>query len=408
MTPPPSKRRSSLGEFLLTFALILIVTQLGLRFLFPDAYRGGREAPSGVELRPERRSFTVGNGVVLLLENTRSSPLSLPDHCPAPPVLVARRVEQEWREIDAGSPVIPCASLLTLGPQETIRIDLSPWKYHLFPEPGTYRFTLLEVGGEGSGTGTTTTVRVKSPNVFTALFRGIILKPLYNTLLLLGSIIPDHSLGWSIILLTVLVKVLLFLPSKHALEGQRKLQAVQPKIDVLKKKYGHDQKRLSEETLQVWREHGVNPFRSCLPTIIQIPILIGLFFVVRDGADTALNRHLLYGVWNGAIVDLEPIFLGLLDLRVPNFTVFPLALFLLQFWQMRMMFIPPPSPPKSDQQRSWLERIDQRTIMNYGLPLMVAGFAVTLPSAVSLYWAVSTLFAILQQVVMTRGVKAHP
>jgi YidC/Oxa1 family membrane protein insertase len=172
-------------------------------------------------------------------------------------------------------------------------------------------------------------------------------------------------------------------------------------MDELKRKYSDDQKRLQEETLKLWKEMKINPLQSCLPTLLQLPILIGLLYVIRSGVAIETARHLLYPFYLSLPAQyFGHTFLGL-DLLKPNLFIMPPLLVVLQFIQMKMIMN---KTKKKDEivvqptvKKPLAERLDQQTIMTYVLPLMIGFFALKFPLAVSLYWGVSTLFGIVQQ-----------
>jgi YidC/Oxa1 family membrane protein insertase len=225
-------------------------------------------------------------------------------------------------------------------------------------------------------------------------------------LIFIASLTPGYNLGIAIILVTIIVKLILFIPTQHAMEGQRKMQAVQPKMDAMKAKYKDDPKKMQEETMKLWKEHGVNPMQSCLPMLIQFPILIGLFFTIRDGSVLALSEHLLYAPYQNLTWDFGTQFLGM-DLTVPNVMVMPILLVVMQFFQMKLSFAM--NKKKQDNQgkkknEKASQQEMQQKIMMYGLPLMIGFFAIKYPAAVSLYWAASTVFAIGQQVFVNKKV----
>ena len=217
---------------------------------------------------------------------------------------------------------------------------------------------------------------------------------------------PGYSLGLAIIIVTIIVKLILFEPTQHAMEGQRKMQAVQPKMDALKKKYKDDPKKMQEETMKLWKEHGVNPMQSCLPMLIQFPVLIGLFFTIRDGSVLALSQHLLYAPYQSLPWDFGTQFLGM-DLTVPNITVMPILLVVMQFFQMKLSFAinkkKQDKQGKKNKEASSQQEMQQKMMM-YGLPLIIGFFAFTFPAAVSVYWVVQAIFGIGQQLYVNRKV----
>lgn len=472
------QKRSNFLQFALLFVAIYLGVQLVTGILFPST-DGPAPLPGPVLTAPA--SFTLGHHPVLQLENRPTSqqsfgltgwlqskwcgalrllgasvtaqecaakaavhsgaPITLQNRCPAPPVELYAVTEsgtagEKLTPITSTETVVPCAPVRTIGPGETVEISLAPWKYSLFERTGVFEARLpgTMIPKQGSaGTGaviappTVARFAIKEPGIFTKTFRTFITAPFLNFLVFIASLSPGYSLGIAIIILTLAVKILLFFPTQHALEGQKKMQMLQPKIEALKAQYTDDQKRIQEETMKLWKEHKINPFQSCLPMLIQFPILIGLFYVIRDGSDITLSRHLLYGLYQNLPWQFGTSFLGL-DLLRPNILVLPILLVTLQFLQMKLTFaiqkrkkkepsprsgqgvidVEPQGKPFDSAQGRPKEKVPaspqdmQQNMMLYGLPLMIGVFALQFPSAVALYWGVSTLFAIGQQIIVNR------
>jgi YidC/Oxa1 family membrane protein insertase len=254
----------------------------------------------------------------------------------------------------------------------------------------------------GAEVETSVDFKIHEAGPITRAFRAFITKPFLNLLVLIASVMPGYSLGIAIIILTILVKLVLFIPTQHGLEGQKKLQAVQPQLDALKRKYKGDPQKLQQETMRIWKENKVNPLQSCLPILIQFPILIGLFFVIRDGSVLELSRHLLYGPHQDLSWTFGTNFFGL-NLLEPSKILMPPLLAGSQFAQMKLSFaIAKKKKDKSGKKETQSAQEMQQKMMMYGLPLMIGFFALQFPAAVSLYWGVSTFFAIGQQVVVNR------
>lgn len=394
------------------FLALFIVLQFGLPRLFPTIFGNNNMPAQSIELT-SAESFTFGHHPVLTVTNTMKEDFTLPDRCPQPPVNISF-VDQDGSgqevltDLMANETSIPCEPSPVVPAGKSIAISLAPWKYSLFDRAGTYEASLSVVTGTGDIVNQVATTRfaMKEPGSFTKLFRAIITKPFLNGLIFIASFMPGYNLGLAVILLTIIVKLLLLIPNQHALEGQRKLQLIQPKLDELKKKYQDDQKKLQEETLKLWKEYKINPMQSCLPMLLQFPILIGLFYVIRDGSVLALSHHLLYAPYQDLSWHFNPHFLGF-DLTKPSLFVFPPLLVILQFLQMKLAFakqkkkqtIIEASAPKKRWQ---LPEMNQQTVMLYVLPLMIGFFAIKFQAAVSLYWGVSTLFGIAQQLYVNR------
>ncbi len=113
------------------------------------------------------------------------------------------------------------------------------------------------------------------------LFKTILYEPLLNLLVVFYNYIPGHDLGIAIIALTVVIKLVLFPFSQKGIKAQKALQDIQPKLEVIKKKYAHDKEKQTQAIMNFYKENKVNPFSSCLPLLIQLPILIAVFQVFR-------------------------------------------------------------------------------------------------------------------------------
>lgn len=412
MAEQPRKRNAIL-EFALIFALVYLGTQLVFRLFFPQQQTGGL---ADVVLKAASARVKDGHSITLSLTNNTEGLLVLQDRCPMPPVDVFTVTGDgsgaSLAPLTTTETAYTCQPLTEVGPRSTAAIDLGPWKYSLFSQYGTYEFRLPPQARLRTASGAvvpvehgTLSVRVAmtEAGAFTKLFRAFITKPFLNFLIFIASILPGHSLGVAIIILTLVVKLLLFIPTQHSLEGQKKMQKAQPLLDDIRRRYKDDPKRMQEETMKVWKEHGINPFQSCLPLLIQMPVLIGVFYVVRDGSVLDLSRHLIYPFYQHLTWTFGTNFLGI-DLLVPNHIIFPPLLAVLQFIQMKLTFA---AAKKKREQSGKAGEGDatqkiQQNMMLYGLPLMIGVFAFQFPAAVSLYWGVSTLFAIGQQMIVNR------
>lgn len=388
-------RAGSMFQFALIFLLVFVTTQMSFRYFFPDRY-GPEKGIETVLLQAIDTTIKGQHHPILVIKNRSEEDLILEDRCPMPPVDVWT-IEGETRTaLVTEETALPCIALTSVPAGESVNIDLGPWKYSLFNEYGNYevRLPVTEHLEEA-----TAQFSIYEVGVMTQLFRTFITKPLLNGLIFIASMTPGYNLGVAIILLTIIVKLLLFVPTQHAMEGQRKMQAVQPKMDAMKAKYKDNPKKMQEETMKLWKEHKVNPMQSCLPMLIQFPILIGLFFTIRDGSVLALSKHLLYAPYQHLTWDFGTQFLGM-DLTMPNVTVMPLLLVVMQFYQMKLSFAANKKKTgKQENKKSGSSQQEmQQKMMMYGLPLMIGFFALKFPAAVSLYWASSTLFAVGQQV----------
>lgn len=222
------------------------------------------------------------------------------------------------------------------------------------------------------------------------LYNEVIYRPLLNLLVWMHNIIPGHDIGVAIILLTVLIRLVLAPTLSKSLRGQKQMTDLQPKLNELREKHKNDKEGQAKAMMQLYKEHKINPLSSCLPLLIQLPILIALYQVF----DKALKGN-LSGLYNFVArpENLDPRFLRLLDLSKPSIL---LAIFagLAQFWQSKIM-----APPSAGSDATAKAMSIQTT---YILPIISVVIALKLPAGLPLYWVVTTLFAVGQQYYILR------
>lgn len=410
----PSSKTRRFADFFLIFALVYLGTQLITRQFFPHANSDASLRPA-LELRAQDATVKSGHHPVLLLINNTDHPLSVESRCPQAPVDlyfgesdVAMHPDQAVATTEVA---VDCIVIEAVPPHKQGLIDLAPWKYSAFDRTGNYIATLAIAPQPAAETGALLQVsfEIYPAGWMTRVFRAFVSKPLLNLLVFIASLTPGYNLAVGIVVLTLIVKFLLFVPTQHGLEGQKKLQALQPKLDEIRRKHKGDQLKTNEETMKLWKEHKINPFQSCLPILIQFPILIGLFYAVRDGSHLALSEHLLYAPYQNLPWTFGTNFFGM-DLLQPSVYLFPPLLVILQFLQMKLTFAlaerkkkaKEGTSEKPKEKKPMSQQEMQQKMMLYVLPLMIGFFAVKFPAAVSLYWGVSTLFAIGQQIVVNQ------
>ena len=150
----------------------------------------------------------------------------------------------------------------------------------------------------------------------TFIYQTFFYQPVVNLLVFLYNLVPGHDLGITIILLTIVIKLILWPLSKQSIKSQKALQDIQPKVDEIKKKYAKDREAQGREMMKVYKENKVNPFSSCLPLLIQFPFLIAVYRVFRSGF-TADTLNLVYS-FIAKPEAINNIAFGFLDLAKPN------------------------------------------------------------------------------------------
>ncbi len=231
------------------------------------------------------------------------------------------------------------------------------------------------------------------------IFTTIFYQPIVNLLVFLYNYLSFSDIGIAIILLTLVIKLILWPLNSSSIKSQKSLQDLQPKLDKLKAEYKDDKVGLSQATMNLYKEHKINPFSSCLPLLIQLPFLFAVFRVFRDGVNTHLD--LVYSfISNPGSIDM--ISLGLIDLSQPNVYLAVLA-GLAQFWQSKMMLAKKPPIKTQGAKDENMAAIMSKQMM-YIMPVITIIIGVKLPGGLTLYWFVLTLFTALQQVIIFKAV----
>lgn len=222
------------------------------------------------------------------------------------------------------------------------------------------------------------------------LFNKILYQPLFNFLVLLCKYIPGHDFGIAIIILTILIKLVLYPLGRKAIESQKALSEIQPQIKEIQEKYKNDKEKQVKETLEVYKKAKINPISGFLPLLIQLPILLALYRVFWNGLKTN-QLNLLYSFisFSGQI---NPFFLKIFDLSKSNI-ILAVTAGILQFLQTKMTI---PKIKKNINKTPDISIMMQKQMV-YFLPFFTILILFKLPSAVGLYWATSTLFTIAQQ-----------
>lgn len=246
------------------------------------------------------------------------------------------------------------------------------------------------------------------------MFDIVLIQPILNLLVLIyhGLLMAHvpYTLGFSIISLTIAIRLILYPFTAAQLKTSRKMQDISPHITGLREKHKNDTKRLHEETMRLYKEHGVNPAAGCLPMLVQLPIIWGLYAVLNKVVTQKPSVSLSYindAVYTNSLKlmkPLEQLFFGLplsqspsqlFSATGPLIFLVPVITGVLQYVQSRMMNPPSPTAVKNTSQDDFSAAFQTQSL--YIFPIMIAFFSFSLPLGLSLYWNTFTLFGILQQ-----------
>ena len=222
------------------------------------------------------------------------------------------------------------------------------------------------------------------------LFDLLLLRPMLNFLTLLSGYLFG-SFGLAIVVLTVIIRLVTLPLTTRQLHSTRAMQAMQPKIAELRKKYAKDKQRLNEETMKLYKEEGVSPFGCVFPMLGQFPIWIGLYQAVIQGLGIAPENLLglskqLYS-W-APIQEQVPLNSHFLWLDLGSGDIFMGILVAASMWILQKMSTQPSADPTQQS---------MGRVMLWMMPLMFGFLALTFPSGLSLYWVFTNLISIVIQ-----------
>jgi YidC/Oxa1 family membrane protein insertase len=251
-----------------------------------------------------------------------------------------------------------------------------------------------------------------------SVFNTLLFIPIINSLVVLYHVFSfihlPFALGFSIIALTILIRLLLYPLTNSQLRASKKMQDIAPHINKLKEKHKGDAKTLQAETMKLYKEFGVNPAAGCLPVLIQLPLIWALYsalqLIVKPGAAVLSEiNHMLYSNSLRLTTPWDTVFFGLplaqnpshlLSTIGPLILLVPIATGVFQFIQTKMM-LNPKAQNKDGSKKEEKKKEDFATAFQsqslYIFPIMIAFFSYGFPIGLSLYWNTFTIFGIIQQ-----------
>jgi len=255
------------------------------------------------------------------------------------------------------------------------------------------------------------------PNFFNSVFTFPILNiiALYHYLFSLLRL--PGTLGFSIIALTVTIRVILLPFFKQQMDTSKKMQDIKPHLDKLTQKHKGDSKKLQEEQMRLYQEAGINPAAGCIFMIIQMPVFIALYqtlqlFFVADKIKViaAMNKALYFSFLH--FKSLDSWFFGINLAATPKqvntvwIYLIPLITAFLQYLQTQSTMAMSPQPAAQPKQNN--KKDDKKgsatgdfqsamnTQMKYVMPLMIGWFSLNMPIGLAMYWNIFSIFSIIQ------------
>lgn len=189
----------------------------------------------------------------------------------------------------------------------------------------------------------------------------------------LTNMLGVPSYGLAIVIMTVIVKLILYPLTKKQIESTKAMMSIQPKMKEIQEKYKDDKQRLNMELANLYKNEGVNPLAGCLPLLVQMPIMIGIFYGIRDFRYAGPSNFL----WMETISNPDPMY------------ILPILSALTTFIQSKQT-MPDTSSP-------------QNKIMLYFMPLFIGYISLNFPAGLVIYWVVMNIMQIGQQALMNKA-----
>jgi YidC/Oxa1 family membrane protein insertase len=238
------------------------------------------------------------------------------------------------------------------------------------------------------------------------MWNTFILDPMVNVLIWFYGLFGNNYII-AILVLTVLIRLLVFPLTWRQQKSAAAMQELQPQIKKLQEKYKGDPETLQAKTMELYREAGTNPLGGCLPSLVQFPILIGLYQAITRSLAASplqlieLSQHIYHPLpdwlsWLPGATSLIPLNSRALwlNLAAPDpLYILPVLVVITTWLQQKLL-----TPPSTDSQAASMSRSMQIT-----MPLFIGYISLTLPSGLSVYWIVSNIIGFLQYAAMGKA-----
>lgn len=201
-----------------------------------------------------------------------------------------------------------------------------------------------------------------------------VIDALYQVTVAIGF--PSYALA--IILISILLKIILYPLMQKQMKSTMNMQEVQPKLEYLQKKYKNNPEKMNEEVMKLYKEYNINPMAGCLPLLIQMPILIGLFGALRQYNFDPIEHATFF--WIPNLAEKDPLF------------ILPLLVALTMFLQQKISMATTPQAAENPTMKTML----------YVMPAMMLFVCWSMPSGLCLYWAFFSILSIVQQFFMNK------
>lgn len=227
------------------------------------------------------------------------------------------------------------------------------------------------------------------------LWNTFLYEPIYNSLVFIAQHVAFKDVGLAVVILTIVIRFLLLPLSKKGIVSQYKMRLLQPKLDAIKARKLPKEEEAKEQ-FALYKTEKINPFSGCLYLLIQLPILFALYFAFMKGIDQP--AHLYSSL---STEGLKNTFLGLIDITKP---FLPFAILAGVTQAIQAFLVPkPPASTGEGFQAQFAKSLAVQT--KYVLPLIIIFISAKLAAAVALYWIITNIFSIVQELYFRKTLK---
>jgi YidC/Oxa1 family membrane protein insertase len=230
------------------------------------------------------------------------------------------------------------------------------------------------------------------------MFTTFLVQPIYNLFVFLLGLMPQGDAVLAIVVMTLIMRAVLYPVFTSSIRTQMGMQAMQPELDAAEQKYKGDKEALTRERMALLKKHKVNPFAAFGALIIQLVVLIALYFALFREGFPVIKEELLYGVVH-APAQVSTTFFGLINILEPHHVALAILVGATQYLAIRLTLRRTPSPTNPDKETA--HKV-QSAMMLYFMPSLMAVVSYTFPAGVGVYFVTSNLVSLLQEYILKR------
>ncbi|MFZ1988063.1 MAG: YidC/Oxa1 family membrane protein insertase [Minisyncoccia bacterium] len=236
--------------------------------------------------------------------------------------------------------------------------------------------------------------------MISSLFHAYLYNPIYNLLVFFVGVVPGGDVGLAVVAVTIVVRAIIFPLSYAAVRTQQAMRVVEPELKEIREKFKGDREKQAKETFALYKKYRINPFASFATILIQLPILLALYFVFNNEALPQVDLAILYSFITIPAV-ISTTFLGIFSITGKSIILAAIA----GATQFLQAYIAIPTPPKKSEKSTMQEDFGRAMAMQarYVIPLIIAFVSYEASGAVALYFVTSNIVTILQELWVRRG-----